>query len=337
MSKADTDGGAPRESVRIVGDLPHRTGRPGGEVAAIELRSGTLAIEVLTLGASLTAAVHDPAGAAIPLEAGLPNWSDYDDPLANHFVGSTMGRWCRFVKDPIVWIDGTRHWLATSPAGVHAHGGPDGFSFQNWSPTIEHRAPGTTSVVLRHQSPEGHQGYPGHVSAEVEYRLAADGGLFVGYVATTTAPTLLGLANHIYWRIGDERIDDHELVLPAGRRLDIVDDLPSAESPVPVSGPDDFRSAQRLEDRRIDAFYIAETVDAVWRLAAPRLGLALELTSTELGAGVYTGDRDPVLRRGICCQFGPWPGSERRLDFPSPIVRPGAPYRASWRLRVRDC
>ncbi|HTX63151.1 MAG TPA: hypothetical protein VMD28_05905, partial [Acidimicrobiales bacterium] len=250
-------------------------------------------------------------------------------------VGSTMGRWCRFVANPVIEIDGQWVRLATSPAGVHAHGGPEGFSFQNWRARLEHRLPGTISAVLTHESPNGHQGYPGAVSAEVEYRLSADGTLAVGYRAATTAPTLLGLANHVYWRIGDVPVEHHELLLPADRRVEIVGDQPTTRSPIPVSGQDDFRSARVLGDQRVDAFYVGGGVGAVWRIAAPGAGIALELTSPEGGAGIYTGDRDPVPRQGICCQFGPWPGAEHRLDFPSPIVRPAAPYLSSWSLKVR--
>lgn len=293
-----------------------------------------LSIEVITLGASLVAAVHDPDGAAVSLVASLPKWSDYRDPRVNHHVGSTMGRWCRVITDPLVEIDGQRVQLATNPPGLHAHGGPEGFSFQNWRARLERRLPGTISAVLTHESPHGHQGYPGAVSAEVEYRLSADDTLAVGYRATTTAPTLLGLANHVYWRVGGVPVDHHALLLPADRRLEMVGDQPTDRSPIPVSGKDDFRYPRMLGHQQVDAFYIGGGVGAVWAIAAPQLEIALELMSTAGGAGIYTGDHDPVPRRGICCQFGPWPGAEHRRDFPSPIVRPAAPYLSSWRMKV---
>ncbi len=326
---------APSGSMRIVGNVADRPGRRGGDVAVVALRSSRLAIEVLTLGASLVSVVYDPDKEPIELVAALPTWLDYNDQRVNHHVGSTMGRWCRFVTDPVVEIDGQRVRLATTEAGVHAHGGPEGFTYQNWNARLECRAAGTTSAVLRHESPDGHQGYPGAVSVEVEYRLSVDGRLTVGYRASTTAPTLLGLANHVYWRIGEVPVGEHQLLLPAARRLDIVGDLPTTRSPIAVSGLDDFRSARRLGDQSVDAFYVGGGDAAVWRIAAPDVGIALELKSRESGAGIYTGDRDPVPRRGICCQFGPWPAAEHRPDFPSPIVRPGSPYLSSWSLAVR--
>lgn len=321
--------------MRMLGTVPDLPDRPGGDVVAVRLDCPSLSVEVSSLGATLTGAVHDPHGRAIPLVAGLSHWSDYDDSRLNHFVGATTGRWCRNVNDPRVRIDERSYPLTPGPRGTHAHGGPAGFHRQNWQVRVDTSDPGSVAAVLDLVSPDGHQGYPGEVHAQVSYRLAREGTLTVDYRATTTAPTLFGLANHVYWRIGSGPVDDHHLELPGSRRLDIVDDEPTAASPVAVEGEYSFTAAQPIGRRRIDTFYIADP-GATWRILSLAEGLDLSFVSSDTGAGVYTGDVDPVPRRGICLEFGGWPGAERRPDFPSPILRPGQTYAATWTMRAQE-
>nr|BEK71143.1 hypothetical protein KPHV_83700 [Kitasatospora purpeofusca] len=45
-------------------------------------------------------------------------------------------------------------------------------------------------VRLRLDSPDGDQGFPGALAAEVTYLLGPDGALRIDYLATTDAPTV---------------------------------------------------------------------------------------------------------------------------------------------------
>lgn len=327
--------GPVRHTVRMLGTVPDRPDRPGGEVRAVRLTCENLTVEVISLGATLVDAVHQADGRSTPLIAALPHWSEYDDPRRNHFVGSTMGRWCRNVNDPEVLIHGQVHRLMPGPRGTHAHGGPAGFHQQNWGVRVDTSDPDSVAAVLDLVSPAGHQGYPGEVHAEVSYRLRRGGRLEVRYRATTSAPTLFGMANHVYWRIGLTPVDEHRLGLPAARRFVIVGDEPTSASPVAVEGEHDFRTPRQVGNQRIDTYYVAEP-GARWRIGSAAEGLELRFTSSDDGAGVYTGDFDPVPRRGLCLEFGGWPGAERRTDFPSPILLPGEPYAAMWSVQVEE-
>ncbi|MEH0971957.1 hypothetical protein V6U77_12565 [Micromonospora sp. CPCC 205546] len=295
----------------------------------------TLEVEVWSLGATLVGVTAKSAGASVPLVARLADLAEYDDPARNHFVGCTMGRWCRMITDGQFEIDGNRYDLRRDRRGRHAHGGPAGFHAQRWDLRVDDSRPSSRAAVFTLASPDGHQGYPGAVEAQVEYRLSDDGVLTVDYRGVTSAPTLFGLANHVYWRVDDEPIDAHELLLPAGRRLEIVDDVPSPDSPVPVAGTEsDFRTRRVLGTQAVDAYFVLDGPSRACELAVPHRGIALTLSTTASGVGVYTGDHDPVARRGICLEFGGWPGAERRADFPSPVLRPGEVYEEGWELRV---
>jgi aldose 1-epimerase len=319
----------------MLGRVPDQPDRPGGEVQAVRLTCESLSVEVLSLGATLVDAVYDPGERAVPLLSALDDWTEYDDPQINHFVGSTMGRWCRNIKDTEVRIDGRVHRLTPGRGGLHAHGGPAGFHRQNWGIRIDNSDSGSVAAILDLVSPAGHQGYPGEVHAEVIYRVRRGGTLEVGYRATTTEPTLLGMGNHVYWRIGSGPIDDLDLGLPAARRFEILDEVPTPESPIAVTGEHDFRLHRRIGDQGIDNYYIAEP-GVPWLIRSAAEGLTLHFTSSEDGAGIYTGNHDRVRRRGVCLEFGGWPGAERRTDFPSPVLRPGEAYSSSWSLRVEE-
>ena len=241
----------------IVGRVPNSPDRPGGEVVAVVLSCPTLTVEVWSLGATLVeVALHSP-NAGTPLTARLPDVSAYDDPDRNHFVGSTMGRWGRVVSDPSIDLDGSVYELGRDRRGSHRHGGPAGFHTQLWKLTVHTDDSGGCSAVLTLTSPDGHQGYPGEVEASVTYRLDDDGTLTVEYQAITSATTLLGLVNHVYWRVGEAALEDLELLVPAQRRLRFVGETPSADSPVPVEGgPFDFRQLRTIGSRPLDTFFV---------------------------------------------------------------------------------
>jgi len=327
------DGPMVTHATHMVGTLPDRLDRPGGPIHAVTLRCPTLEIEVWSIGATLVEAVAlGPAGQRTPLVARLPDLPTYDDPQHNHFVGSTMGRWCRMLDGAQLVVDGRTHALRTDERGRHAHGGPAGLHTQVWEPTVQSTAT-EGSVVLRHVSPEGHQGYPGRVEVEVEYLLTESGELTVTYTGRTSATTVLGLANHVYWRIGAAAIDELELRVPATERLAITDDVVAPDPVTVTGGPDDLSQRGRVGSRALDDFYLVAAGD-VCELRDPLTGLTLALSSTATGAGVYTGDFDPVPRRGICLEFGGWPGATTRPDFPNPLLHPGEEYLEAWTLRV---
>lgn len=60
------------------------------------------------------------------------------------------------------------------------------------------RADGVTFSLL---SPDGDEGFPGAVLAQVTYRLTADSRLLINYQAVSTKPTPINIVNHSYFNL----------------------------------------------------------------------------------------------------------------------------------------
>ena len=141
------------------------------------------------------------------------------------YFGATCGRFANRIKGGRFTLDGRRYQLDVNDGPNHLHGGPVGFNKHLWR--IDVGQAGNT-VRFSTVSPDGDQGYPGEVTASVEYALGADS-LGVVMTAETTAPTVVNLVNHTYWNLAGhdsgDVTDQHVQInsdsyTPAGPRTD---------------------------------------------------------------------------------------------------------------------
>lgn len=94
-------------------------------------------------------------------------------------------------------MNGKHYEIDKNLNGVHQlHGGTVGFDKFNW----EAYQVGT-KVVMTHVNPDGFQGYPGTVMAQVTYELLPDNCFSGKYTATTSLPTPINLTNHSYFNL----------------------------------------------------------------------------------------------------------------------------------------
>src|SRR5256885_16737033 len=163
------------------------------------------------------------------------------------YVGATIGRYANRIAGarirlgdstwPLVRNSGSRHQL---------HGGQHVFHDREWH--VE--AADATSVHLSLVSPDGDQGYPGELHAQVVYRLLDALTIEMEATATVTAASPVCLTNHAYFqldgRVGDARA--HRLRI-ASRHFAPVDGelIPrGALADVEATGFD-FRGAKTLQ------------------------------------------------------------------------------------------
>lgn len=88
------------------------------------------------------------------------------------------------------------------------HGGFVGFDKVHWQVVGQHE----DGVTLQHCSADGHEGYPGEVTATVKFALTEDNCLHVQMQAKTTKTTAVNLTNHSYFNLaGHVSISPDEL------------------------------------------------------------------------------------------------------------------------------
>jgi aldose 1-epimerase len=285
-----------------------------------------------------------------------------DDYVADtRYVGAIIGRYANRIARGRFVIDGSEHRVTLNEGRNHLHGGRRGFHKVTWDAEAL-QTPEGTAVRFHHTSPDGDEGYPGTLAVAVTYTLTAEDALIVDYQATTDRATPVNLTHHAYLNLaGHDRGDilGHELMLNASRFTPVGATLiPTGELRAVRGTPFDFTQPRPIGSRidagdeqlRIGGGYdhnfvidrgdadVGEPVVAA-TLAEPASGRVLELSTTEPGIQLYTGNgfddafvgKDWRVYRqygGIALEPQHFPDSPNQPHFPSTILRPGGEYRS---------
>lgn len=304
-------------------------------------------LHVLALGATVQ---RLEVGSRVRRNVVLGHASPSDYLASRDFLGGLVGRYANRIAGGSFTLDGVRHQVGTNDRGHALHGGPDGFHRRQWD-VVSHTV---DEVVLALESPDGDQGFPGRVSAQVRYAVVGDT-VEVEMTATTDAPTLVNLTQHTYFSLGGADavgVRDHALQVLAERYTPTdATGIPRGEH-VPVAGTRfDLRAARLLGETDIDHNFVLEGdgLRPVAVLSCRRTGLTLSVVTDQPGLQVYTGQGLDGSRRsvdgvpltayaGVALEPQLPPDSPHHApgtDWPSPVLRPGETYRSvlEWRFR----
>jgi aldose 1-epimerase len=307
----------------------------------------------------------DRKGAAADVVLGFDRVEDYV--AHSPYFGAVIGRCGNRIAHGRFTLDGQTYHLAQNnhPAGIpcHLHGGPRGFDKVMWQ--VEPPPAGRTGrdLVLRYQSADGEEGYPGNLSVKVVYTLTDDNGLRIEYEASTDRATPVNLTNHSYFNLAGEghgTILEHELMVAASRYVPVNAGLIPLGSLAPVAGtPFDFRQPKAIgmdigrPDEQLrsgggyDHNFVLDRTNATTdglalaaRAFEPKSGRVLEVFTTEPGMQFYSGNflqgdfagkKGHVYpyRSGFCLETQHFPDAPNQPAFPSVILRPGATLRST--------
>jgi len=315
-----------------------------------------LVLRILTLGATvhrLEVIGGDGSRRNVVLGHETP-----DDYLAStDYIGGTIGRYANRIASGRLTIDGREHTIGAHDRGNHLHGGPDGFDRRIWE-VVE---VGRRHAVLRIESPDGDQGFPGTLVAQVRFEVGEET-VRIGFAAVTDATTVVNLTSHAYFNLegdGAGTVDRHELTVAASAYTPVdATGIPLGEHLSVEGTPFDFRRAQRVglavrhdNDqivlmRGIDHNFVLDGVG--WRTAAVlesrHARTRMDLRTDQPGLQVYTGNYLDGTRRtgsglyrqgdGIALEPQLFPDSPNRPSWPSALLRPGQRYRSTleWRF-----
>jgi aldose 1-epimerase len=274
--------------------------------------------------------------------------------------GCTVGRCANRIDGGRFELDGRVWQLSCNAGDQHLHGGAQGFGRRVWRV----REASRQTITFRMESPDGEEGYPGNVSAEVCYTLTDDDRLIIDERARTDRPTIINLTNHSYFNLADggmSTIHDHVLTLAASEITPLRPDFIPTGARVPVAGtPYDFLTPYRIGARLAavggspvgyDVNYAIDgwdrTLREFARLHDPVSGRTLTLATTKPGVQLYTGnflDGGLVGKRGVryarhagvCLETQSFPDAPNQRGFPSVRYAPGEEFveRTEWSFGV---
>lgn len=331
-------------------------GKVGDEaVRRFTLTNSKMTVQVVALGAIITSIrVPDKLGKDEDVVLG------YDDPQGylskdNPYFGAIVGRVANRIANASFTLDGKEYKLnANAGNNTTLHGGIKG-----WDKAIWNASKHVDGVTFSLVSPDGDEGFPGAVLAQVTYRLTVDSRLKVSMQAVATLPTPINMVNHAYFNLaghnaGAEGVYQTRLALSADRYTELDRSLVPTGAFVHVEGtPLDLRTPRLLRDVLakvdLDLNYIVtrgleRPRDMVYVAGAfhEPSGRALEVYSDQPGVQVYTSNGLPAADKpampgkqgakyskhgAFCLETQNFPDAihnERR--FPNSVLRPGSLY-----------
>jgi aldose 1-epimerase len=311
-------------------------------------------------GIILSLRVADRDGRFDDVVLGYDSLKDYV--RASPYFGAIIGRYGNRIAGGRFSLDGRTYTLARNNGPNHLHGGLRGFDKVVWGVEPFESRDGV-GLVLQYASPDGEEGYPGTVQAQVTYTLTDRNELIFDYHATTDRATPVNLTQHSYFNLaGDGKRDilGHVVTLNADHFTPVDSTLiPTGEIKSVTGTPFDFRTAtpigaridgddeQLRHGRGYDHNFVLNkggtggTGDPTLaaRVYEPSSGRVMEIYTTEPGVQFYSGNfldgtlqgkNGVVYRRryGFAMETQHFPDTPNQPAFPSVIVRPGEEYRS---------
>ncbi len=321
------------------------------EVSLYTLRNNNgLVAKVMTCGAQLTELhVPDRHGEMADVVLGFDTLDGY---LGGYCLGCTIGRVTNRIAGGKFTLDGKEVTLSTNWGPHHLHGGEKGWDKRVWK-AKEIESELGPAVKFSYFSPDGEEGYPGNLDAEVTYTLTHNNELRIDYRATTDKATPVNLTNHAFFSLsgaGNGTILDHELTIHADHYTPADSDgFPTGEIRPVKSTVMDFteptaigEGIHQLPGGGYDHNYVLNSQDGSLALAArvyhPESGRVMEIYTTEPGVQLYTtNDLDePITGKdakvygkhyALCLEMQHYPDSVNHPNFPSTILRPDQTYK----------
>jgi aldose 1-epimerase len=267
-----------------------------------------------------------------------------DDYVRNpRYFGALIGRHANRIARGRFSLNGIEYQLPCNNGHNHLHGGFKGFDKRVWDVSQDGNV-----LQLSYFSKDGEEGYPGNLTASVDYCLI-DNTLQVDYRASTDHDTIVNLTNHSYFNLrGHGTILDHELTLHADSFTPVDEELiPTGEIRPVIGTPMDFRNGKAIGSQLAfiggyDHNFVLNDWDGALRLAArlyeETTGRVLEILTTEPGIQFYSGNfldgsligRNGVAYQkytGLCLEPQHFPDAPNHPNFPSTVLRPGEEYK----------
>ena len=282
--------------------------------------------------------------------------------VRNPYFGALVGRYAGRISGAAFTLNGTIYNLDANQNNQHLHGGAKGFSNVLWDAEIPEES-GGGKLKLSLVSPDGDQGYPGTVAAEVIYTLTDQNSLSIAYSAKTDADTPVNLTNHTYFNLKGHNKGDvlgHKIRIDADLFLPIDVAGIVSGAPKKVDGtPFDLRALteigsrfsasheQMIQQEGFDVYYffnnnneMCPQLRTVCVVEEAQSGRKMEVLSTKPGVQFYTANKIKdnftftgkggykyTQYCGFCLETQYIPNGPNNPYGTSVILRPGGEYK----------
>jgi aldose 1-epimerase len=270
--------------------------------------------------------------------------------------GAIIGRYAGRIANARYTLDGKSVQLVANSKGMAIHGDPAPYDKRVWQREDFNEQESLGSIYRLH-SPDGDQNFPGAMDISVTYRLLRNSDEFrIEYQATTSAPTVHNLTNHVYFNLAGaaaNTLQGHRFQIAADRYLETdAMRIPSGVL-LSVNGtPFDFRSAASVHERlpAVPGGYdhsllFSKPAGAYAQVAVVSAGgLRMEVSTSEPSVQLYTVngfDGSETGSEGVAYQrYGAFafetqhlPDSPNHAGFPSTALYPGQVFRSRTSFR----
>jgi len=322
-------------TARNFGKLPN-----GETVTAYDFTSKAgFRATILSYGATLQS-LRFPDGTDVVL--GFDDLADY---LGEHpYFGSAIGRVAGRIGDASFEIGGVRYSLSKNEYSNNLHSGPIGFDRVNWVGEIE-----DDTLILRHTSPDGHQGFPGELLTELQFSFE-DSTLRLHIQALVDKPCPVNITYHPYFNLTDggaSPCTDHHLQIFASfyTHTDRFNVPTGEKSRAPCDPYYRYNNPRPIKtDDYLDQNFVIKItgVDKVGdivkmaKLSSDITGRKVIICSTYPCIQAYAGGYIPEISGKSGTLYGPshgvalepqdFPDAVNQSSFPNNILRPGELY-----------
>ncbi len=247
-------------------------------------------------------------------------------------AGKTVGRYANRIANGRFALDGRVYHLATNEGHNTLHGGPEGFAKRNWHASPRRGPEGRTNAVeFTLVSADGDQGFPGNLHVSVVYAFDDEGALRIDYAATTDAPTVVNLTNHVYFNLSADGspVAAQRLRIAASSYTPVDRaSIPTGEIAPVAHTSRDFRTMRPIGAEAYDCNFVLDGWNGELRAVAEavddRSGRRVAVETTQPGLQLYTGKPD-----AFALETQHFPDSPNRANFPSTALRPGQTFRST--------
>ncbi|HDR1843598.1 TPA: galactose-1-epimerase [Pasteurella multocida] len=221
-----------------------------------------------------------------------------DYPKQQVYLGATIGRYANRIANGRFILNGVPIQLQTNQGQHQLHGGENGFDCQRW----QLEKCGENFVCFSLSSPDGDQGFPGHVKVRVTYLLSEQNCVEIQFEAESDQDTPLNLTNHAYFNLNNaelgEDIREHYLQVNADHYLRVnPEGIPCAALKSVQGTSFDFREMKSIEkDFLQDEQALVKGYDHAFLLNQDKEKLSAVLTAADGSLRLQVSTSQPALQ-----------------------------------------